>query len=1579
MYKIYSLILLISFSFSQNLFISEYAEGNSYNKYIEVYNPTGGSVDLAGYQIWKISNGGNWEEGAGNSLDLEGSIDSGSVYVICHGNIDDSLIASCDITSTGNAVNFNGDDAVALAYNNDVLDVVGSDGSDPGSGWEVAGIANGTKDHTLVRKEDVSEGVGNNWSLSAGTNADDSEWYVLPQNTWIYLGSHPHSIDASDDGGGTDGGQTAEDCSNGVDDDGDSYVDCNDFDCSSDPSCPQEDCSNGIDDDGDSYIDCSDFDCNSDPACSDVAGSCAEYGCVGYTPENSCQCNDLCVEYGNCCDDYEALCAGSDDGGSSTEICDDGIDNDGDSYIDCDDYNCNGTIGDIDPACDGATDGGTTGGGSSTEICDDGIDNDGDSYIDCDDYNCNGTIGDIDPACDGAADGGTTGGGSSEDCTNGIDDDGDGFIDCNDFDCGVDDGCDGEICDDGIDNDGDSYIDCNDFDCGGDDACSGGSCAEYGCVGYTPGNLCQCNDLCVEYGNCCDDYEELCAGSGDGGSSGEICDDGIDNDGDPYIDCDDFDCDDDPACSGGGCVEPGTLVDADNLFFSEYAEGSSNNKYIEIFNGDNSDVDLSLYSVSTCSNGCDDLNCWDYPSNIEFASGTILSPGEVYIVCNPSADQIILDECDQFFTYLSNGDDVQALTQNSTGGILDIIGELGDDPGNGWDVAGVSDATKDHTLVRKLSIASGNLGDWSGSAGTNADDSEWEVYEQNYWDNLAQHGCGNILFGCMDMNAYNYNSCAQIDDGTCVYPVEVSIYNVQGQADASPYENLPVIVTGVVTATSENGFYMQDLNGGLWSGIWIYSGDLENADAVLVGDEVSVEGIVLEFYNLTEIEAVAITISSSGNSLPAPLSINSGDLGEAHEGVLVQLLQSTCESLPDEYGVWTANDGSGSANIDDKLATFDVNPGQAYDITGIGDFSFEQYVVQATAVNTVLIEGYPVADAGADQTVDYGDTVVLDGSSSYDEDGNIIGYTWTQVSGTTVNLGNYESETVSFIAPNQCTVLVFALEVVDNNINTSTDYVTVTVGDLGIACIQFTTNQGEGEECYPSEFEGQTSTFTGVVTVVKSFSSYPNFFIQDPNATEWGGVYVYSGEMDALNVGDEVSFDAEIEEYYGVTELKNLENIELISTGNIVNPVQISTGDLGLYCGDGEAYEGMFVEFSNVTVESIDSQYDSYYINDGSGTAKIDDYFFNFDEGSWPSLNVGDTIEYVRGAVHYYFGEYVVYPRYLSDLAGESGSDTGGGTTDGSCAEFGCGTFDMDNPCQCDTGCSEFGNCCGDYEQVCNGEISEVSIYDIQFSDNQGSGDDCYPSAYDDQNINVSGTVTAVKSFSSNPHFFIQDTSTDDWNGIYVYTSEMDPLNVGDAVSFNAQVEEYYGVSELKNISNLVINSQENEVVSSAISSGALGLSCGAGEMYEGMFVELYNLTVESVDSNYNSYYLNDGSGQVKIDDYFFDFAGGDWPTFVVGDTVDSIRGVVHYYFGEYVIYLRDLNDLNFDSNQGCISDGDINSDGTVNVVDVVTAVNFVLGLGEPSDEQLCKGDVNGDGVLNVVDIVVIVNNILGG
>jgi len=179
------------------------------------------------------------------------------------------------------------------------------------------------------------------------------------------------------------------------------------------------------------------------------------------------------------------------------------------------------------------------------------------------------------------------------------------------------------------------------------------------------------------------------------------------------------------------------------IFFSEWAEGSSNNKYLEIFNGTESSIDLSLYSISSCSNGCDTEGEFDYPDNVTFPAGSVIASGEVFVVCHPSADPAILEYGDQTFTYLSNGDDIMALTlvgaTESEYVIVDIIGEMGADPGNGWDVAGITNGTQNHTIVRKSNVTGGNNGNWAASAGTNESDSEWIVFPQNTWDNLGIH------------------------------------------------------------------------------------------------------------------------------------------------------------------------------------------------------------------------------------------------------------------------------------------------------------------------------------------------------------------------------------------------------------------------------------------------------------------------------------------------------------------------------------------------------------------------------------------------------------------------------------------------------------------------------------------------------------------------------------------------------------------------------------------------------------------------------------------------------------------------
>ena len=220
------------------------------------------------------------------------------------------------------------------------------------------------------------------------------------------------------------------------------------------------------------------------------------------------------------------------------------------------------------------------------------------------------------------------------------------------------------------------------------------------------------------------------------------------------------------------------------ILFSEYAEGSSYNKYLEIYNYSSQVINLDNYAFPSCSNGCDIDQEWDYMNY--FPEGAIINPGDVYVITHPFVIDSNPDNeyytaeiatySNHEFSYLSNGDDVFAIIEVESGVVIDIIGELGPDPGTGWDVAGVENATKDHTLVRKSSVLSANSGDWVNSAGTNVNDSEWIVLDNEIWINLGSHvyDADSAIWGCTDPIADNFNPDATIDDGSCEY-VEVYI------------------------------------------------------------------------------------------------------------------------------------------------------------------------------------------------------------------------------------------------------------------------------------------------------------------------------------------------------------------------------------------------------------------------------------------------------------------------------------------------------------------------------------------------------------------------------------------------------------------------------------------------------------------------------------------------------------------------------------------------------------------------------------------------------------------------------------
>ena len=871
------------------LYFSEYAEGSSNNKYFEIYNPTASAISLSGYTVYLSGNGGSYT----NTFTSGASIASGDVYMISTNQLDSATQTLAD-TAMGypSVAHFNGDDALILVNGTDTIDVIGVPGVDPGSSWTVG--TGSTANHTLVRKHAVSGG-STDWTTGV------LEWDVYASNTWSYAGEHsstciitPVDVTFQVDMNYVTASYTNVYVSGTVnnwsgnsnqltDADGDGVYEGT---LSLMPGSYEYKFTY------DNWTGQETLDPVADATCTLTTGTFTNR----YSTISNADTTLPVVCWEEC-----AACVGPTDFAVTFMV-----------------NTANITVGTNGLYLGG----GVIGGANAVQL----LDPDGDGiYVGTDTLN------------------GSNGG---------------NFIflnsPANASDWNAKENLAGLSCADPS-NYNDRILPTFTQDttlmfcygtCSTDTSCTVTSTnpdvtfrVDMSNVSASFTNVYVSGTLNSWSGNA----NQLTDPDGDGVYEADISLAAgnyefkftYDN----WVGQESLDATLDSACTlttgaftnryitiGASdttlpvfCWEEctscaTTTTGCTELFFSEYAEGSSNNKYIEIYNPTANAISLSSYTVYQSGNGGSYTNT--------FTTNATIASGGVYMIAANQADASILAVADTAMAYPSiahfNGDDAMILVSGTD--TVDVIGVPGVDPGSSWTVG--TGSTANHTLVRMASIGAGST-DWTTGA------TEWDVYAQNTWTYMGAHTSNCI-----------YVAPAPTFDSV----VAINTFNsndANGVADSlGAMKWIKVIVTSIdFDGNAGYSFYGEDAT----DGINIYNfADQSGYTAPMMGDSLYIHGEVEQFRGLTELKPDSIYLLSSGNALPAA-SIETA-LDETTESELIKLIGFTLADATQ----WPASGSSANVDITNGTDTMTMRidsdtdidsstaPVGTFDVTGIG-------------------------------------------------------------------------------------------------------------------------------------------------------------------------------------------------------------------------------------------------------------------------------------------------------------------------------------------------------------------------------------------------------------------------------------------------------------------------------------------------------------------------------------------------------------------------------------------------------------------------------------------------------------------
>ena len=713
-----------------------------------------------------------------------------------------------------------------------------------------------------------------------------------------------------------------------------------------------------------------------------------------------------------------------------------------------------------------------------------------------------------------------------------------------------------------------------------------------------------------------------------------------------------------------------------DLFFSEYGEGSGNNKWLEIYNGTGAEVDLSIYTIEYYSNGS--------TSNplVYVFTGT-LANGEVYVLTTDQATAEIQALADSINAYASvvhfNGDDAVVLKRD--GVIIDTILNIGH-PKDDKIAAEV-------TWVRNSNILQGN---------TVFTIAEWTAYGQDYIGDLGVHVVDTVE---MTNEIKVEVDKAELNLGGYSYGEEIIVLPSMG-ANGSAITwaitldagSNAVLVDGELTLSAVSADAVVTITATLTLGDTDPVTQTATFTYMLVGtsdvdrvaeDKADLEALELdvELYLAADIELP--TMGTFGSDITWAITADLANMATLNtEGNMVSIANAIDAEAVVELTA-TISYGAESQTV---VVTFTL---KAYPVVDLGDFTNQTedtIVVVQGFVYEVFQDGFFIEDAtgkifvySPSATYVIGDEVFLTGvvdinRGSYQlsgllempaalsvgndveqtpimyEDGVTVlvpGETYT-VLGTVALEGTYSNVYIYFNATESFYVYykspsasIDALEamvgkeiLVDIIYFNDTDTFIFT-GDA--ADVQEVITVTDFSDLYAmtdgTNFDipvGALVKLTGVVTG----DSFDGLFVQDANGV---GFFMYKPFETGINIGDEVTYLGTVGEYKDARQLGyGAELLEVVSTGNVLIVTSVTADEIDAFT---TADAGALYSFDGFTFEGTDgtTMMLGYTLIDGvtEGIVNVR-YYSNWDDLVTIAGNytVGDALPAVQFIVYNY-------------------------------------------------------------------------------------------------------------------------------------------------------------------------------------------------------------------------------------------------------------------------------------------------------------------------------------------------------